>query len=88
MSCEKTTYRGGRLARREARKLKDSTGMPFRAYACPACGRWHLSTTVSYAPGQGPGIGAEKTRPRRASSLEELKIIAQQLRQRRTEEEE
>lgn len=44
MDCPKVTYHSRREARHAAKLLRSNAGAPFRAYACPDCGGWHVST--------------------------------------------
>ena len=81
MTCEKRGYTSRRIARQQARRIGSEAGHPMRAYACPDCGRWHLSAI----PGDVVGIVvhgqhdwkrrapiARGARPARGQSIEDL----------------
>jgi hypothetical protein len=79
--CQKTTYHSEHLARREARRLGDESGEPFREYVCSECGRWHLSTngTRNDAP-RGRRGPLQKHWPKRVHTAEEMEALAAEMR--------
>ena len=79
MTCSKTAY-GRRVAHHEAQRLRRETGEPFRAYACPECGRWHLTTVV--LAGGGRDQARQKRRGQRTDgmSLEQVEEMARRMR--------
>ncbi len=80
-SCGKTAYKGEEMARREARRISDEAGEAFRAYVCPDCGRWHLTTNGSgnTAP-RGRRGPFQKHWPRRVHTLDEMEALAARMR--------
>lgn len=42
--CTKRRFRSDHGARKRARVLRDETGLQFRAYQCPQCRGWHVTT--------------------------------------------
>lgn len=99
--CEKTLYRTPKIARRQARILRSRVGEPMRAYHCPRCRRWHLTSSEASKPLPFNGKHQRRERRRRqevrqggglrskhrASRLEEAQTLARQLRARRCTEE-
>ena len=41
--ARKRAYRNRTVALEVAAKCRDQRGVALRAYACPFCGRWHLT---------------------------------------------
>ena len=87
MSCAKTAYSSERVASREARRIGDEIGEPMRAYACPDCGRWHLSSREALVRVHRAGPGRPR-RPRVERSapkltLDELQARAEALRKKK-----
>ena len=86
MTCPKRAY-GQKAATKEAKRLRAESGEPFRAYACPDCGRWHLSTQ----PRDGEpvkvveGSRASLRRGRRTEgmSLEQIREMAERMKEGR-----
>lgn len=80
-TCEKVAFPSERTAKHAARLLRD-TGEPFTHYACPHCGRWHLTTTTSYdsPSGHGPFFRPKRQRRVRVHTLEQLERVAESMR--------
>ena len=45
--CDKIGYPSRRAAKKAARIRADHSGEALRVYACPDCGRWHMTSNVS-----------------------------------------
>ena len=82
MTCTKAAYAGARVARRVARKMREAHGSPFRAYACPDCGAWHLTTGEDTTAAIHGGHAQPKRRGPRARTAEELEALARAMRER------
>ena len=82
--CAKTTYSTEKVARRQARQISEGSGEDFRAYLCPDCRRWHLTTSTdgTTAP-RGRRGGFQKHWPVRVHTLSEMEAVAKAMRERR-----
>lgn len=49
-NCKKAHFRTRRLAKQAAKTSGRSHGKKFRAYRCPACNLWHLTTVGQRRP--------------------------------------
>ena len=81
--CEKVSFKGYESARASAKKLHSNNGEFWRVYACPHCGRWHLTTQrdeLSFSILQP----SKKPVPR-ARTLDELEELAKLMRGRRAD---
>ena len=78
---DKHRYPSKRAATRTAR-LCESRGDPIRAYACPDCGHWHLTSNAPYGERLPKGIWANRHGRSRhvAKTLQELETLAKTLR--------
>lgn len=74
VTCDKAAFPSERAARRGARKAASDHGEWFRAYACPECGKWHLTTKaefIEHGARKRARIGRGR-RPAPGQTLEEL----------------
>lgn len=46
--CDKTSYAGRGKARRAARHISTDSGEQFRAYYCPQCRKWHVTSQSAF----------------------------------------
>ena len=77
--CDKVGYRGRKRARHAARMLRERSSEPFRAYRCPDCGLWHLSSQPKRKAVRHRRTGAKTGR--RLRSWESIEEVAQQMRE-------
>lgn len=80
----KTRWESERRARHAARVVSSEGGEQMRAYACPDCGGWHLTT---YIYKQAPkGAGQHWRKPaRRLAKGQTIEDLAAQIRAERLE---
>ncbi len=83
MTCaDKSRFTSHEKARRAARTVSSDSGIQMRAYPCPDCGGWHLSSLILRT--ETPA--APKHRPKRGRRLapgQSLEELAAQIRAER-----
>ena len=74
MSCDKVAYHSERAAQGAARRIRRTSGLPFRAYACPECSRWHVTSgdRIDVHMTAGPPRASRGRRPAEGESIEDL----------------
>ena len=81
---DKTRWESERRARHAARVVSSEGGEQMRAYACPYCGGWHITTSLfqPYPRGDKP---RPKTHARRLAKGQSIEDLAAQIRAERLE---
>lgn len=86
MDCpDKTRWKSGTQARRAARVTSSKCGEQMRAYACPECRGWHLSSSI---PERAPKAQRRHCQghARRLAPGQSLEDLAAQIRAERLED--
>ena len=85
MTCDKSSFPSEAVARRAARRTPGNTGERWRAYLCPECHTFHLTTAMKTPDELGfrrkPSLHPQG-RPPKARTQEDLEALAKQLRSR------
>lgn len=90
MTCEKTRFASESAARSATKHTPNNNGDRWRAYLCPDCGGYHLTTQPNTHKTLAPPPATNRRvhgRGPRARTLEELEALAKKMRQPRKLEE-